>query len=120
KTASCIHKFLFRHPGREVLFAPDVRDYSHKLLGAWGTTYAYTTEQYPTMARGTGAGWAMGIGRIGGIVGPTVVGALLASHDTVSSVFWMFTIVLIVVAVAVAWLGRETRGRTMADIEMGQ
>ncbi|WP_207711850.1 hypothetical protein, partial [Sulfobacillus harzensis] len=33
-------KFLFRHPGREVLFAPDVRDYSHKLLeragvGAW-------------------------------------------------------------------------------------
>lgn len=89
-------------------------------LGAWGTTYAYTTEQYPTMARGTGSGWAMGVGRIGGIVGPTVVGALLASHDTVSSVFWMFTVVLVIVAVMVAWLGRETRGRTMADIELGQ
>lgn len=88
-------------------------------LGAWGTTYAYTTEQYPTMARGTGSGWAMGVGRIGGIVGPLVVGSLLASHGTVSGVFWMFTVVLLVVAVVVAWLGRETRGRTMEDIEAG-
>ncbi|NMP24245.1 hypothetical protein HIJ39_18090, partial [Sulfobacillus sp. DSM 109850] len=36
-------KFLFRHPGREVLFAPDVRDYSHKLLvGLAGGSLALT------------------------------------------------------------------------------
>ncbi len=89
-------------------------------LGAWGTTYAYTVEQYPTMARGTGSGWAMGVGRIGGIVGPLVVGALLASHVAVSSVFWMFAAVLLIVGVCVAWLGSETRGLTMADLESGQ
>lgn len=89
-------------------------------LGAWGTTYAYTTEQYPTMARGTGSGWAMGIGRIGGIVGPLIVGMLLASHASVAAVFWIFTVVLVVVAIAVSWLGHETRNRSMAEIESGQ
>ncbi|MCY0898194.1 MAG: MFS transporter [Firmicutes bacterium] len=89
-------------------------------LGAWGTTYAYTTEQYPTLVRGTGAGWAMGVGRIGGIVGPTIVGALLASRVPVGTVFGIFTLVLIVVAGMVLILGRETRHHTMADIEVGQ
>lgn len=86
-------------------------------LGAWGTTYAYTTEQYPTAARGTGSGWAMGVGRIGGVVGPLVAGALLASHFHIATVFWMFTVVLLVVGILVLGLGKETRGRTMAEIE---
>ncbi|MCY0879016.1 MAG: MFS transporter [Firmicutes bacterium] len=88
-------------------------------LGAWGTTYAYTAEQYPTLLRGTGSGWAMGVGRIGGIVGPTIVGTLLASHLQVAGVFWIFTAVLIAVALVVAVLGKETRQRAMADIEIG-
>ena len=39
-------------------------------LGAWGVVDGYTPELYPTYARGSGAGWAAGIGRIGGIAGP--------------------------------------------------
>jgi len=33
---------------------------------------------YPTFTRSTGIGWALGIGRIGSIVGPLLVGVLLA------------------------------------------
>jgi putative MFS transporter len=38
-------------------------------LGAWGVTYAYTPELYPTELRGTGSGWANAFGRVGGILG---------------------------------------------------
>ena len=44
-------------------------------LGAWGALYAYTPEQYPTVIRGTGAGMAAAVGRIGGIFGPLLVGS---------------------------------------------
>jgi MFS transporter, AAHS family, 4-hydroxybenzoate transporter len=35
---------------------------------------------YPTFMRGTGTGWALGIGRIGSIVGPLLAGLLLQMH----------------------------------------
>lgn len=42
-------------------------------LGAWGALYAVTPELYPTELRGTGAGWAAGIGRIASIIAPLAV-----------------------------------------------
>ena len=33
---------------------------------------------YPSAIRSTGAGWALGLGRVGGIAGPAIGGALLA------------------------------------------
>lgn len=36
-------------------------------LGAWGATYVFSVEQYPAASRATGLGWAMGIGKIGGL-----------------------------------------------------
>jgi len=39
---------------------------------------ALTAESYPTAIRSTGVGWALGIGRIGSIVGPLVGSELLA------------------------------------------
>lgn len=35
---------------------------------------------YPTSLRSNGAGWALGVGRVGSIVGPLIGGALLARH----------------------------------------
>ena len=42
---------------------------------------------YPTSVRATGVGWALGIGRIGSIVGPLVGGALLAMKWSAGEVF---------------------------------
>jgi putative MFS transporter len=82
-------------------------------LGAWGVTYTYTAEQYPTLLRATGTGWAMGVGRVGGIVGPFVVGALLAAHTPAASVFLLFTGAMMLAALVVLAGGRETAGKTL-------
>jgi AAHS family 4-hydroxybenzoate transporter-like MFS transporter len=42
---------------------------------------------YPTSVRATGVGWALGIGRVGSIVGPLVGGALLAMKWSAGEVF---------------------------------
>jgi len=86
-------------------------------LGAWGATYAYTPELYPTRARGTGAGSANSVGRIGGMVGPYAVGALLdLTGGNTYPVFVMFTIVHLVSAITVMTLGIETKGRALEEI----
>ncbi|HEV7635355.1 MAG TPA: MFS transporter [Bradyrhizobium sp.] len=42
---------------------------------------------YPTPVRATGVGWALGIGRVGSIVGPLIGGALLSANWSTASVF---------------------------------
>ena len=43
---------------------------------------------YPTFIRSTGVGWALGIGRIGSILGPVAAGLMLALHWSVQSLFY--------------------------------
>ena len=86
-------------------------------LGAWGILYTYTPELYPTRARASGAGWAAGFGRIGGIFAPLAVGAMLGVYKMgTQSVFIMFTGVLILVTLNVLILGEETKGRSLDEI----
>jgi AAHS family 4-hydroxybenzoate transporter-like MFS transporter len=42
---------------------------------------------YPTSVRSTGVGWALGIGRVGSIIGPLVGGALMTAKWSTGSVF---------------------------------
>ena len=42
---------------------------------------------YPTSVRATGVGWALGIGRVGSIIGPLVGGVLLTEKWSTGSVF---------------------------------
>ena len=78
-------------------------------LGAWGALYAYTPEQYPAIIRGTGAGMAAAVGRIGGIFGPLLVGSLLAKGFDIGYVFSIFCVAILVGAAAVVFLGKETK-----------
>ncbi|WP_027408084.1 MFS transporter [Anoxybacteroides tepidamans] len=78
-------------------------------LGAWGALYAYTPEQYPTSIRGTGAGMAASFGRVGGILGPLLVGYLVAQKVGVTTIFAIFCIAIFVGALAVWILGKETK-----------
>ena len=55
---------------------------------------------YPTAVRSTGVGWALGIGRIGGIVGPVVAGLLLAQHITSQHLFFTIAVPSLVAALA--------------------
>lgn len=79
-------------------------------LGAWGGMYAYTPELYPTALRSTGAGLATAFGRIGGIIAPTLVGTLVDRSVQISTIFMLFFVTIIIGALAVLLLGRETKG----------
>ncbi|MBK4210475.1 MFS transporter [Bacillus licheniformis] len=83
-------------------------------LGAWGALYAYTPEQYPTSIRGTGAGMAAGFGRIGGILGPLLVGYLVARGTEISMIFFIFCIAVVAAVAAIIFLGTETKQKELA------
>ncbi|MBB3113505.1 putative MFS transporter [Paenibacillus phyllosphaerae] len=79
-------------------------------LGAWGGMYAYTPELYKSDIRSTGVGLAAAFGRIGGVIGPYLVGALVADGVSIRAIFTLFFITVLIGAVAVLVLGKETRG----------
>lgn len=85
-------------------------------LGAWGALYAYTPEQYPLVIRGTGAGLAAAVGRIGGIFGPLLVGWLLNSNYTYGFIFGIFCAAILIGAATVLFLGKETK-QTELEVE---
>lgn len=79
-------------------------------LGAWGGMYAYTPELYPTPARATGVGFAASFGRIGGILGPFLVGMLVAGNVAISTIFAIFFVSILIGVVALLIWGKETKG----------
>jgi putative MFS transporter len=85
-------------------------------LGAWGVIYTYTPELYPTRIRALGSGWAAAIGRVGGILAPTVVGYMITGAGGFTRVFGMFTAVLLAVSVIIWVMGEETKGKSLDEI----
>lgn len=59
----------------------------------------WVTRSYPAAARTTGVGWSLGIGRIGGIVGPAVTGAIVSATGGGTAAFLLFAAVGVVGAV---------------------
>lgn len=82
-------------------------------LGAWGALYAVTPEIYPTSLRGTGSGWAAGVGRIASIIAPVAVPGLLLSGG-MPLVFAVFAGFFAIAAVA-AWGLVDRRGQQLDD-----
>ena len=78
-------------------------------LGAWGALYAYTPEQYPTVIRATGAGMAAAIGRVGGILGPLLVGTLVTKGYEIGWIFSIFCVAIVIGVLSVIFLGKETK-----------
>lgn len=84
-------------------------------LGAWGAMYAYTPEQYATHIRATGAGMAASVGRIGGILGPLLVGYLVTMDISIGSIFAIFSVSILFAVIAIILLGTETKQNLLID-----
>ena len=56
---------------------------------------------YPTVIRSTGVGWALGVGRIGSIIGPIIGGVMLSMQWTPQQIFMAGAVPAICAAVAV-------------------
>ncbi|WP_462411329.1 MFS transporter [Neobacillus sp. Marseille-QA0830] len=83
-------------------------------LGAWGGLYAYTPEQYPTSIRATGTGMAAAIGRLGGVLGPLLAGYFVARDLSVTMIFTIFCVSVLIGAFTVLFLGKETKNQELA------
>ncbi len=70
--------------------------------------YAYVARVYPAAARGAALGGAAGVGRLGAITGPFLTGILLTAGIAYPWGFYLFAVVAVIGAVAVAVVNRET------------
>ena len=80
-------------------------------IGALGMT-VYTPEVFPLRIRGIATAAAMGIGRVGGMVSPILIGVLL-SVGSVMSVWFLLAAVQLGAGLISLWLAQETRGRNL-------
>lgn len=77
--------------------------------GGQKSVIALSAVFYPAPVRSTGVGWALGIGRIGGIGGPLLFGLLLARQFTPASVFYIAAMPMLLAAgaiMAMGWLAK--------------
>jgi len=77
--------------------------------------YLYTPELYPTRSRAFGVGAATAWLRLASIIGPTVVGTLVARSD-LATVFLVFGLVGLAAALIVQLFAEETRTRILEEI----
>lgn len=77
--------------------------------------YLYTAELYPTRIRALGSSLGGAFNRLGVIVGPVVVGALVGGGARPATVFFVLAAVGLVSAV-IALAGEETTGRSLEEI----
>jgi len=89
------------------------------IVGGQTAANALAAGFYPTAVRATGVGWALGIGRVGSIVGPLVGGVLLTMKWSTAEVFVAAALAALCAALASFWLGRLAgmggSGKAVAD-----
>jgi AAHS family 4-hydroxybenzoate transporter-like MFS transporter len=85
------------------------------IIGGQIAANGLTAGYYPTAVRATGVGWALGVGRIGSIVGPLVGGLLLGAKWSTASVFLAAAAAALCAALVCFALGRLAGTSTIAQ-----
>ncbi|SAL68607.1 major facilitator transporter [Caballeronia udeis] len=76
------------------------------ISGGQKSVIALAAVYYPVDLRSTGVGWALGIGRLGGIAGPLVAGMLYSAHWTPAEIFRFSAWPVLVAGIGVFVMGR--------------
>ena len=77
------------------------------IQGGFVGLYAVAARMYKTEFRTTGVGWAIGIGRLGGIIGPAVGGFLIGAGLSMSDNFLIFAIPTILAGAVTFYLSSK-------------
>ena len=109
---------LGTHPNTFVLYTL-VAIAGATTIGTQIILYSYVSQYYPITMRSTGLGWASGVGRIGGIVGPIMGGFLLGAQFPLQFNFMAFAIPGMIAAIAVAII-REKKPLSIPLTEASQ
>lgn len=84
-------------------------------LGTQGLLYAFGGQFYPTSIRSTGLGFASGIGRIGALAAPILIGFLVSMKLPLVQNFLSIAIFAAIGAIAVAFISYRTSAATRYD-----
>jgi AAHS family 4-hydroxybenzoate transporter-like MFS transporter len=71
------------------------------ISGGQKSAIALAAVHYAPAVRSTGTGWALGVGRLGGIAGPLAVGLALGAGWTPQAVFYAAGVPMLVAAIAI-------------------
>ena len=82
--------------------------------GGQKSVIALSAVFYPAPVRSTGVGWALGVGRLGGIAGPLLMGMLIQQHIAATNLFFAASIPMLLAAISVAVMGLVYRRRDTA------
>ncbi len=74
------------------------------IQGGFNGFYPLAARLYPVRLRSTGLGWALGIGRLGAILGPAMGGILLAMHLVLWKVFACFAVPLLLAVLLISFI----------------
>ena len=85
-------------------------------IGSQIILYSFASQFYPTEVRSTGVGWASGVGRMGGIIGPLVGGSLLALSLPFQQNFMILAIPGLLAAIAVAFIREKGHAKNPVSI----
>lgn len=78
--------------------------------GGFNGFYALAAALYPTEIRATGIGWAMGVGRIGAVIGPLLGGVLIGQGFELSSLLAVFALPLLVAGTSALFIRARPSG----------
>jgi len=85
----------------------------------WGMAYSVSSELYPTRMRGAATGWAAGVGRLGGVPAPIIVGLIMQQGGSLSLVFDLLAVAPFLAIVVISTLRMETTGKSLELISPG-
>jgi MFS family permease len=81
------------------------------------TAYVYTPELYPTNIRAIGCGMGGAWLKIAAIFSPMLIGSTIGSGN-ISNAFLLLALVPILAAVTIHFLGIETKGKVLEQLEL--
>jgi MFS transporter, AAHS family, 4-hydroxybenzoate transporter len=85
------------------------------IVGGQIAANALAATYYPTMVRSTGVGWALGVGRVGSIVGPLVGGVVVARQVGAQSLFIAAAVAALCASVAALLLVKIAKAGASPD-----
>ena len=77
------------------------------LQGGFVGLYAVATRLYPTEFKTTGVGWAIGMGRVGGILAPLIGGFFISIGLSLSANFFIFSIPALIASVLTYYMSSK-------------
>ncbi len=77
------------------------------IQGGFVGLYAVAARMYPTEFRTTGVGWSIGIGRLGGVIGPAIGGVLIGMGISMAGNFLIFAIPTLLAGIVTIYISSK-------------